>query len=95
MAKPSPRAPLSGRIAEHRSSLARYNVLAPLQSFTIGRPAEAASLRGCASFAKRLGQFYPLRGAVRDTVHARAYNLRPITPYLDENLTSPSSHLPT
>jgi len=45
---------------------------------------EGASLRGCASIAKHLGQFYPLRGA---------HNLRPITPYLDENLTSPSNTL--
>ena len=45
------------------------------------------------NFCQIFGSVYPLRGAVRVTVRARVYNLRPITPYLDENLTSPSNTL--
>jgi hypothetical protein len=93
MANPSPRTPLSGRSAEHRSSLARWDVLTPLQSFTIGRPTLSSQPQMMRKFCQIFGSVYPLRGAVRVTVRARVYNLRPITPYLDENLTSPSNTL--
>jgi hypothetical protein len=42
--------------------------------------------------AELLGQFYPLRGAVMHDTNPGLYNLTPITPYLDENLTTLPTH---